>query len=129
VPSIYNRLVDRGIDWAYYYGNIAVASLLSAPGPYQLDLGPNDGTGHVRRFGDALVGDVKDRLARGEGGHGRGGTRGQSEMAPRADAPRAPAARALTFSSSATAFSFSRCARSARIALAVATAAVHLKNA
>jgi phosphoesterase family protein len=27
-------------------------SLLGNPGPYQLDLGPNDGTGNIRRFGD-----------------------------------------------------------------------------
>ena len=42
----------RGVDWAYYFGNLAVASLLGNPGPYALDLGPNDGTGHdppVRR--------------------------------------------------------------------------------
>lgn len=56
VPSIYNRLVDQGVDWAYYFGNLGVASLLGNPGPYQLDLGPNDGTGHIRRFGDALTG-------------------------------------------------------------------------
>lgn len=55
VPTIYNRLADRGVDWAYYYGNIAVVSLLGSPGPYTLDLGPNDGTGHIRRFGDALT--------------------------------------------------------------------------
>jgi phospholipase C len=53
VPTIYNLLADAGIDWAYYYGTLAVVSLLGAPGPYQLDLGPTDGTGHVRRFGDA----------------------------------------------------------------------------
>ncbi len=56
VPSIYNRLVDQGVDWAYYFGNLGVASLLGNPGPHQLDLGPNDGTGHIRRFGDALTG-------------------------------------------------------------------------
>lgn len=56
VPTIYNRLNDKGIDWAYYYGNLAVVSLLGNPGPHQVDLGPNDGTGHVRRFGDALTG-------------------------------------------------------------------------
>jgi phospholipase C len=53
VPTIYNRLVERGIDWAYYFGNLGVAALLAQPGPYQLDIGPNDGTGNVRRFGDA----------------------------------------------------------------------------
>ncbi len=56
VPTIYNRLVERGIPWAYYFGNLAVAALLSQPGPYQLDIGPNDGTGNVRRFGDARYG-------------------------------------------------------------------------
>ena len=55
VPSIYNRLADKGIDWVYYHGNLPVVSLLGNPGPYALDLGPTDGkTGHVRRFGDAL---------------------------------------------------------------------------
>ena len=55
VPSIYNRLADRGIDWVYYHGNLPVVSLLGNPGPYAIDLGPTDGkTGHVRRFGDAL---------------------------------------------------------------------------
>ncbi len=54
IPTIYNRLDDKGIDWAYYYGNLAVVSVLSNAGPYKLDLGPNDGTGKVRRFGDAL---------------------------------------------------------------------------
>jgi phospholipase C len=53
VPSIYNRLHDKGVDWAYYYGSIPVVSLLANPGPYQLDVGPNDGTGNIRRFGDA----------------------------------------------------------------------------
>jgi phospholipase C len=53
VPTIYNRLVERGVDWAYYFGNLAVASLLAQPGPYQIDIGPNDGTGNIRRFGDA----------------------------------------------------------------------------
>ncbi len=52
VPTIYNRLDAKGVDWAYYYGSIAVVSLLGNPGPYQLDLGPNDGTGRIRRFGD-----------------------------------------------------------------------------
>ncbi len=50
VPTIYNRLVDKGVDWVYYFGSLAVASLLGQPGPYQLDLGPNDGTGRVRKF-------------------------------------------------------------------------------
>lgn len=55
IPTIYNRLNDQGIDWAYYYGNLAVVSLLGEDGPYKVDLGPNDGTGHIRRYGDALV--------------------------------------------------------------------------
>ncbi|MDQ3341250.1 MAG: alkaline phosphatase family protein [Myxococcota bacterium] len=55
VPSIYNRLADKGVDWVYYHGNLPVVSLLGNPGPYAIDLGPTDGkTGHVRRFGDAL---------------------------------------------------------------------------
>jgi phospholipase C len=56
VPTIYNRLEDAGVDWCYYFGSIAVVSLLGAPGPFQLDLGPNDGTGRVRRFGSARSG-------------------------------------------------------------------------
>ena len=57
VPSIYNRLTDKQVDWVYYHGNLPVVSLLANPGPYQLDLGPTDGkSGHVRRFGDALEG-------------------------------------------------------------------------
>jgi len=51
VPTIYNRLQDKGVDWTYYYGSIAVAAALGNPGPYQLDLGPNDGkTGRIRKF-------------------------------------------------------------------------------
>jgi phospholipase C len=53
VPTIYNRLDEKGVDWAYYYGSLPVVSLLGSPGPYQLDLGPDDGTGRVRRFGDS----------------------------------------------------------------------------
>jgi phospholipase C len=56
IPTIYNRLEDKGVDWAYYFGNLAVVSILGNEGPYKLDLGPNDGTGHIRRFGDALEG-------------------------------------------------------------------------
>ena len=52
VPTIYHRLHDKNVDWAYYYGSIAVVSLLGNPGPYKLDLGPDDGTGNIRRFGD-----------------------------------------------------------------------------
>lgn len=50
VPTIYNRLSDKNVDWAYYSGPLAVASLLGNPGPYMLDLGPADGTGHIRKF-------------------------------------------------------------------------------
>jgi phospholipase C len=50
VPTIYNRLHDKNVDWVYYSGPLAVASVLGNPGPYQLDLGPTDGTGHIRRF-------------------------------------------------------------------------------
>ncbi|MEO8705982.1 MAG: alkaline phosphatase family protein [Kofleriaceae bacterium] len=56
VPTIYNRLDEAGVDWCYYYGSIAVVSLLANPGPFQLDLGPNDGTGRIRRFGDSKLG-------------------------------------------------------------------------
>ena len=52
VPSIYNQLHDKNVDWAYYFGSIAVAALIGGAGPYQLDLGANDGTGNIRRFGD-----------------------------------------------------------------------------
>ena len=45
VPTIYNRLHDRGVDWAYYSGPLAVVSLLGNPGPYQLDV-----TGKIKRF-------------------------------------------------------------------------------
>jgi phospholipase C len=51
-PTIYNRLEEAGVDWAFYYGSYPVAALLGSAGPYQLDLGPMDGTGHVRRFGE-----------------------------------------------------------------------------
>ncbi|HWU87475.1 MAG TPA: alkaline phosphatase family protein [Kofleriaceae bacterium] len=55
-PSIYNRLDDAAVDWAFYYGSYAVAGLLGKQGPYQLDLGPDDGTGRLRRFGDPQFG-------------------------------------------------------------------------
>ncbi|MCW5802428.1 MAG: alkaline phosphatase family protein [Deltaproteobacteria bacterium] len=45
VPTIYNRLEDKGVDWAYYSGPLAVVSLLGNPGPYQLDI-----TGKIKRF-------------------------------------------------------------------------------
>jgi phospholipase C len=56
VPTIYNRLEEAGIDWAYYFGSLSVVSLISNAGPFQIDLGPNDGTGHIRRFGDGKLG-------------------------------------------------------------------------
>jgi phospholipase C len=49
-PSIYNRLVAKNVDWAYYSGPLAVAAFLANPGPYQVDLGPDDGTGNIRKF-------------------------------------------------------------------------------
>jgi hypothetical protein len=49
-PSIYHRLDAKGVDWAYYYGSLPVVSLLGNMGPYQVDLGPTDGTGHIRQF-------------------------------------------------------------------------------
>ena len=52
VPTIYNRLVDKNVSWAYYYGSLAVVALFGNAGPYQLSLGPDDGTGNIRRFGD-----------------------------------------------------------------------------
>ena len=54
-PTIYHRLRDRNIEWAYYYGSLPVVSALAnfAP-PYNL---PTDYvTPRVRRFGDAEVG-------------------------------------------------------------------------
>jgi phospholipase C len=50
VPSIYNRLHDADVDWAYYYGNLPVVSAIQSTGQYALDLGPTDGTGNIRRF-------------------------------------------------------------------------------
>jgi len=51
VPTIYNRLEDKGVDWVYYFGSVAVVAALGNPGPYQLDLGSNDGkTGKIRKF-------------------------------------------------------------------------------
>lgn len=51
-PTIYHRLNDKGVDWAYYFGSLAVVSLFGSPGQYQLDLGAPGGTGHIRQFGD-----------------------------------------------------------------------------
>jgi phospholipase C len=42
-PSIFNRIDDKKVNWAYYYGSIPVISALNAPGPYALDLGNTDG--------------------------------------------------------------------------------------
>lgn len=57
VPTIFNRLEEAGVDWCYYFGSISVVSFQSdlKSGPFQLDLGENDGTGRVRRFGDERV--------------------------------------------------------------------------
>jgi phospholipase C len=57
VPTIYNRLEEAGVDWAYYFGSLSVVSLMHGnDGPFKIDLGPSDGTGRVRRFGDPGVG-------------------------------------------------------------------------
>ncbi len=37
VPTIFHRLKDKGVDWAYYSGPLQVVSLLGNPGPYQLE--------------------------------------------------------------------------------------------
>jgi phospholipase C len=37
VPTIFHRLKDKNIDWAYYSGPLQVVSLLGNPGPYALD--------------------------------------------------------------------------------------------
>jgi phospholipase C len=68
VPSIYNLLQDKGVDWAYYYGSIPVVSLIANAGPYAIDLGPSDGTGRVRRFGDvdAKIGQFFSDCANGK---------------------------------------------------------------
>jgi phospholipase C len=42
-PSIFNRIDDKKVDWAYYYGSVPVISALNDPGPYALDLGSDDG--------------------------------------------------------------------------------------
>src|SRR5262249_8154060 len=55
-PTIYNRLDAANVDWAYYYGTYPITVLIAGAGPYQLDLGPNDGTGKVRKFGDEITG-------------------------------------------------------------------------
>ena len=57
VPTIFNRLEEAGVDWCYYFGSISVVSFQSntTSGPFQIDLGENNGTGRVRRFGDERV--------------------------------------------------------------------------
>jgi phospholipase C len=55
-PTIYNRLEEAKVDWAFYYGSYPVAALLAGAGPYQIDTGPSDGTGKIRRFGDPTSG-------------------------------------------------------------------------
>lgn len=57
IPTIYNRLDEAGVDWAYYYGILPVVTILHDKGPYALDLGAVDGTGRVRRFGDSHFGE------------------------------------------------------------------------
>jgi phospholipase C len=44
-PSIYNRLRDRGVDWAYYHGSIPFVSLLAN----------FDVTDHIGSFSDFLL--------------------------------------------------------------------------
>jgi phospholipase C len=65
-PTIYNRLEEAGVDWAFYFGSFPIGSLLAGAGPHQIDLGPTDGTGRLRRFGDetaSLGGFFKDAEA------------------------------------------------------------------
>jgi phospholipase C len=51
VPSIFNRLEEAQVDWAFYAGNINIAALLGQEGPFQIDVGePN--VGHIRRLGN-----------------------------------------------------------------------------
>jgi len=44
-PSIYHRLVSKGVDWAYYYGSIPVVAVIN-----DIDVQPN-----VRRFSRFLA--------------------------------------------------------------------------
>jgi phospholipase C len=44
-PSIYHRLAAKGIDWAYYYGNVPVVAVIK-----DLDVKP-----HIRRFSSFLA--------------------------------------------------------------------------
>jgi phospholipase C len=50
VPTIFNRLEDTQVSWVYYYSNLSIVSAIQSTGQYAIDLGPNDGTGKVRRF-------------------------------------------------------------------------------
>jgi len=45
VPTIYNRLLDKGVEWTYYSGPLAVVSLLGNAGPFQVDV-----DGRIKRF-------------------------------------------------------------------------------
>jgi phospholipase C len=55
VPTIYHRLKDKNVEWAYYYSSLPVVSALgNLKAPYNL---PSDYVGpRVRRLGDAEVG-------------------------------------------------------------------------
>jgi phospholipase C len=44
-PTIFNRLHDRQVDWAYYSGPLTIISMLGNSGPNQLDI-----TGKIRKF-------------------------------------------------------------------------------
>ncbi|HUJ60662.1 MAG TPA: alkaline phosphatase family protein, partial [Kofleriaceae bacterium] len=60
VPSIFNRLHDANVDWAYYYGTIPVLSALNNPGPYQI---PDDYLqARVRRFSQFLTDAMAGKL-------------------------------------------------------------------
>ena len=54
--AVHRAAVERVVRRRPGVRRIGVAALLAQPGPFQLDIGPNDGTGHVRRFGDARFG-------------------------------------------------------------------------
>lgn len=55
VPTIYHRLREKNIEWAYYYGSLpVVAALSNFAAPYNL---PTDYVApRVRRFGDSELG-------------------------------------------------------------------------
>jgi phospholipase C len=50
VQSIFNKLEDAGVDWAYYYSNLSIVDAIQSTGQYAIDLGPKDGTGRTRLF-------------------------------------------------------------------------------